>query len=393
MKEKIVFIVIVVLLFFSADSLSANIFGIELAILLNQVMYLGVIVLLLTNFKNYNQSATSNIILAALAFFILLTAITNQDYTLGYIIQLIVFCSGFLIAKKIKFSVFVNIYSKSLYLLSITSLVLFTAFIIFPFLLDFFPMITNSEESSYINVFVYVHFINMFRNTGIFREPGMHMIYLNIAILFQYFFYKTVKKKYLIVFIVTLVTTLSTGGFIVFALLAFTYLIKQKKTKTAIQFVTGSSILYLFIIYNFDLFEVTFSKFNSDSSEYGSSVARLSSVTVPTRIFVEDPFFGVGLTSYKGYYEFYSREILGFAMKADGHSTNTLFNSLGTYGFFFFMLLLIPVYKFSASLASSVLVKILIFVSFVMMLGNEDMRYSLLFAVLIFYGFRKYETE
>ena len=251
----------------------------------------------------------------------------------------------------------------------------------------------GSEDEEYINLFFYIHYNNMFRNTGIFREPGMFMVYLNIGVLFQFLFYKQIKRKYLITYIVTLLTTLSTGGFVVFVFLSFVYLLKSNKIKNAISVASIFIILCVFILSNFELFQSTFAKFDSSSNEYGSTVARISSITVPTQIFIDSPFFGVGLSNFKDFYEIYSRDLLGFSLKADGHSTNTLFNSLGTYGFFFFLIFLVSVYKFSIIFSNVSIVKIGVFISLLLMFSNEDMRYSLLFSVLIFYGLIKYERK
>ena len=233
----------------------------------------------------------------------------------------------------------------------------------------------------------------MFRNTGIFREPGMYMVYLNIGVLFQYFFYKEINKKYLLIFVISLLTTLSTGGFIVFSLLSLIYLLKNNKVKNAIQFIFFFIILCVGILTNYELFQSTFAKFDSSSNEYGSTIARISSVTVPFAIFLDSPFFGVGLSDFKNYYEIYSRNILGYSVKADGQSTNTFFNSLGTYGFCFFMLLSTLVYRFSTLFSKNTPLKIGIFICLILMFSNEDMRYSLLFSVLLFYGLIKYERK
>ncbi|MFV8370417.1 O-antigen ligase family protein [Flavobacterium sp. LB2R40] len=389
MKEKIGFFAIFVLFFFSSDTLSSSILSAEVVGLLTQILYVVLVLLLLLNLKNNQKNIWAGLILSLLCILVFFTAIANGEFSLGYVIQAIVLIVGYVMATKIDFRFFIDKYCQILYYLSLLSICLFFLFLSFPNLINLFPVVINVEDEEYVNLFFYVHYINMYRNTGIFREPGMFMVYLNIGVLFQFLFYKEIKRKYLITYSIALLTTLSTGGFVVFAFLSFVYLLKSNKIKNAISFAFIFIVLCVFILSNFELFQSTFAKFDSSSNEYGSTVARISSVTVPTQIFIDSPFFGVGLSNFKDLYGSYSQDLLGFSLRADAHSTNTLFNSLGTYGFFFFIILLIGVYKFSSSLSNRNLIKILVFISLLLMLGNEDLRYSLLFSLLLFYGFVK----
>lgn len=393
MKEKIAFFAVIVLFFFSADTLSSSILSAEIAGLLTQTLYVVVILLLLLNLKNNQKNIWAGLILSLLCILVFFTALVNGEFSLGYVIQAIVLITGYVMATKINLKFFIDKYSQILYYLSGLSLLLFSVFTLWSDLVYFFPISVNIEEVEYVNLYIYVHYINMFRNTGIFREPGMYMVYLNIGVLFQYFFYNEINKKYLLIYVISLLTTLSTGGFIVFSLFSIIYLLKNNKVKNAIQFVFFFIILCVGIFTNYELFQSTFAKFDSSSNEYGSTIARISSVTVPSAIFLDSPFFGAGLSGFKDQYEIYSRSILGYSVKADGQSTNTLFNSLGTYGFCFFMLLSTLIDKFSALFSKNTPVKIGIFISLILMFSNEDMRYSLLFSVLIFYGLIKYERK
>ena len=393
MKEKIAFFAIFILFFFSSDTLSASIFSAEIAALLTQILYVILVLLLLLNLKNNQKNIWAGLILLLLCILVFFTAIANGEFSLGYVIQGIVLITGYVMATKINLKFFIDKYSQILYYLSGLSLFLFTIFTLWSDLVYFFPISVNTGEAAYVNLFFYVHYINMFRNTGIFREPGMFMIYLNIGVLFQFLYYKEIKRKYLITYSIALLTTLSTGGFFVFAFLSFVYLLKSNKIRNAVSFAFIFIVLRVFILSNFELFQSTFSKLDSSSNEYGSTVARISSVTVPFAIFLDSPFFGVGLSNFKDYYAIYSRNILGYSVKADGQSTNTLFNSLGTYGFCFFLLLSTSIYKFSTLFSKNILIKTGIFISFILMFSNEDLRYSLLFSVLIFYGLIKYERK
>ena len=300
MKEKIAFFAIFILFFFSSDTLSASIFSSEIGALLTQILYVILVLLLLLNLKNNQKNIWAGLILLLLCILVFFTAIANGEFSLGYVIQGIVLITGYVMATKISLKFFIDKYSQILYYLSGLSLLLFTIFTLWSDLVYFFPISVNAGEAEYVNFFIYVHYINMFRNTGIFREPGMYMVYLNIGVLFQFFFYKEINKKYLLIFVISLLTTLSTGGFIVFSLLSLIYLLKNNKVKNAIQFIFFFIIVCVGILTNYELFQSTFSKFDSSSNEYGSTIARISSVTVPFAIFLDSPFFVVEVRAMIG---------------------------------------------------------------------------------------------
>lgn len=387
MKKYLALLSIIVLFFCSDDSLSLSIFSninIQFIIL---IVYIIISAFLLIYFKN--REIKSYLVFLIFFLIISLTAIANFDFTLGYVFQILVIFTGYIVSTKLDFEIFVAKYCKILYYISLISIIFFTLLTIFPSSITFLPVNTNSEDLNYINIFVYIHYINMYRNTGIFREPGMYMIYLNFGILFQYYYYNTVNKKYLIVYIIALILTLSSAGFIVFSILSLLYIFKEKKIKTLIKFIFFSTILFIIVSNNFDLFENSLTKFDTSSNEHGSFIARISSISIPISIFMDSPIFGVGLTKFLELYSIHSQRILGYVLKADGHSTNTLFNSLATYGVFYFLIIIISLYKFSYNLSKDTFVRIGIFLSIILMLGNEDLRYSLLFVILIFYGSKR----
>lgn len=384
MKNKIAYIVVFLLFFVTPDTLTiANANKVTFGLVQGAYVLTGGYILYKYSYTRLKEL----MILYILLGLILSTSILNFDFSAGYLIQGIVLIFGYIVCTRIKFAELAYIYNKFLYLICIISIVLFFAFILFPFLTVFFPVQVNSEEVEYINLYFYSHYLYTFRNTGVFREPGVYMIFINIGLLIELMFKDKPRKKYLIVYIAALLTTLSTAGYVVCSAIACMYMVKNRNMKSLFYFGSMVILVLLVIVSNYELFELTLNKFDSSSDNHDSAIARLASVSVPWAIFSESPFFGVGLRDYGDWYVHYSRLLYGYPMKADGHSTNTLFNVLATYGAFIFIGIIVGLYKATLLFSEKTIFRLGIMVIFVLMLSNEDLRYSIILSVLLFYGF------
>jgi len=94
-------------------------------------------------------------------------------------------------------------------------------------------------------------FVEDLRNSGAFWEPGMFAIFLNLALMINIYINKAKLLSHRnIVFIITLITTLSTTGFIVLFLIILSTFILNKKIEHA--------ILYLPIIIGISLIAYTY---------------------------------------------------------------------------------------------------------------------------------------
>lgn len=383
--KKLSFILVFILVFISSDSMSMNLFGSNSSVLMQFVYLLTFLFFLIRRnfYKTYNRD---NVYIALLLIVIFLTMFFNLDFSFGYIVQMISLIFGYFFVRKVPFQKFATTYTKVVYYLALLSLILFSLFLLFPQTTNFFTINLNRADTRYINLFFYIHFVDMFRNTGIFREPGVYIIYLNIAVFIELFFKKTPNRKYLVVFIIAILTTLSTAGFIILGLIGLIYTLKNKSAKTISQVVFVFILVVSFIIYNFELFETTLLKFETKDSGFSGALARTSSFWIPFNIFVDSPFLGVGLSKFTDLYEIYSSSMYGIILKSGGHSTNTLMNQLATYGLISATIMSIGFFKLTAFFSKSHLLRFLIFIAFLLLLSNEDIRFSLLFSTLLFYG-------
>src|SRR5690606_563550 len=104
-----------------------------------------------------------------------------------------------------------------------------------PELVIFLPKIVNEMGQTFI-YFIFgggmVRFIGrgqIFRSSSIFWEPGAFSIYICLALYFELFVIKNKSLKRIIVLILSLITTFSTTGYIVFMFMIVIFLFKKQK--------------------------------------------------------------------------------------------------------------------------------------------------------------------
>lgn len=383
-SNKFIYLIVSIIFFVSNDSLSMRLFG-ENSYFIVQVIYFLLVVKLL--FVAVNTETKRNMyFLIAMFYIIFLTMFLCQDFILGYGIQMISFLTGFMIVRRVPFGKFTSAFNKVLFYVALLSLILFTLFLVYPHLMSYLPKQLNANDLDYINIFFYIHYLDMFRNTGVFREPGLYMIYLNMGLIFELFLTKKPNVKYIIVFVFAILTTLSTAGYIVLALIIIPYVFKSKSVKAIFAVTALSTVVIAFMINNYELFEQTLTKFSSEGGASSKEVSRVSSIIIPLYMFADSPFLGVGLTEFVDLYTSTSKEIFHQIEFTTAHSTNTILNAMVTYGLIYASIIMFGIYKFAKLISNYWYVVLFIFVILLMLLSNEDIRYSLLFSAMLFYG-------
>ena len=158
------------------------------------------------------------------------------------------------------------------------------------------------------------------RNVGIFTEPGIYQIVLNSA-LFCMLFYpeqlKLTKKKYyrlLILFVVTIISTQSTTGYIALAAILIVFLFTKKdiKLKRKILILLGIVMLVLIVDYIFRgsqsfVYSTVINKiFNTSLGSIDLNVSsgywRMNTIIAGWNVFLKHP-----LGSGDGYYNSFLR--------------------------------------------------------------------------------------
>jgi hypothetical protein len=332
-----------------------------------------------------------------LAFAILVSAAYNLDISGGYVYQIWLFLMGYLIVNYYSQHKFIEVYLKLIYILSIISLIVFVASTISLSFLDLFPVQYNSAGASMYNLWVCIVFAdgNFLRNTSIFREPGVFMIYLNVAILFELFFNAKIDKRNLFVFILAIFTTLSTAAFLALAIIFLAYLFTKTNNITALRnkgLIIALILISLIVVgSSSELYNLVFDKLGKDNIGEGSSLARGVSIFANFNIFFDNFLFGVGIKNYPALFSQYTLNLVGIAMDV-GNNTNTITTILAVYGLLFGSLFIYMLVSFAKKASNSIIVRAFIFLVLIMLYSNEDLRYSLMSSTLLMWGLIKKQT-
>ena len=232
------------------------------------------------------------------------------------------------------------------------------------------------------------------RNTSIFREPGVFMIYLNIAILFELFFKNEINKSYLFVFILAIFTTFSTAAFIAVGTIFIAFLFTKSNNKTSIKnkgFIVGLLLIaFIIVLSSGELYNMVFEKVGKDNIGDGSSLARGVSILANFNIFLDNFLFGVGIKNYPFLFSRYTLDLVGISMEV-GNNTNTITTILAVYGILFGSLFVYMLISFAKKTSPSFIVRTFILLVLVMLYSNEELRYSLMSATFLMWGLKSRE--
>lgn len=177
--------------------------------------------------------------------------VTNDSNVSSYIAIGMQIITALIIATNVNYRDFKRTYIRIMFVLASISIVAFAISQVYPNIVYNFKKTDAIESLCYYNAYVYVfpgvvgysRDIVFNRNLGIFWEPGAYQSFLNLALLFlldgdEKIFSNRTSKVYLAVFAFTVLTTFSTTGYLVLALIVVAYWNKIKKDyfKNSISF-------------------------------------------------------------------------------------------------------------------------------------------------------------
>lgn len=359
-------------------------------------IYLKYVFYTVINLYFFQKSLGKNIGLAGLksgvfiifiSFILILSSLSNSDLRNGTFLFIYTLITASLFVNKYSFQVFAKCYVYLLYLFAFASLITYILNITIPSLFNMFPIITNfgGVPFKYLGIANLFDGFNFTRNLSVFREPGVYSIHLCISIIIQLFYnQKFINKKVLGITILALFTTLSTSGILVFSLILLFYNIRNRKINQIIYSGIFIGFLFFIINYNPDLFDFVFSKFDKNSTDYASSLSRTASLYIPLKIISENPILGIGLTAFVKNYSLISLELYGVFLSSDSAATNTILNFSSVYGIPSALLLIFAMVGFAKLIDKKMYLIILGLL--VLLISSQELRYSLLFSVIIMYG-------
>lgn len=375
LKCKIDLLIVFVVIVISEDTVLFGTNSNSLYVYVRYAIYLLLYVALLRRNNSFCRY-TSNLRFYATIFIVSICGIMviNSDYRMGYVLQMLLILLSVEIVSLIQFHRFAILFSRIVYFLSVCSIVVTTLYMFIPSVFVYFPTISNYADVTFYNLYISVVFasVDVIRNTGIFREPGVFMIYLTFALMLELFFFKKRDIRNIIVFVIALLLTKSTAGYIItFLLLGFKYLFYSK-----LKYLPFFVIILCFVIFLFPhIEEEVFSKLDEDNYNYLSTLSRISSVVLPIQMWLDNPFYGIGLGHFSSLYSIYAMKEFGMDFRSDSSSTNTILNTITIYGWWIGVMVVYGMYKTTYCFVNQK--NILLLLIFLLLFSNEEMRNSL----------------
>lgn len=259
-----------------------------------------------------------------------------------------------LILKYLQYN-FILYYCKILKWLCIASLFFWSLFVIFPILVPLafklgidVTYTTNDIDRSLIIYHLNPNSFSFFlvRNNGAFWEPGGFVLFIMIAILFTFIREGKVNYKSIGIYIITLITTFSTAGYL--ALLTFislNYIVVKRNYLYSLLVV----LIFAYGYYNIDFLADKVQKEISYTEQQGSQNfrSRYGSFDLDLKIFSASPLIGRGYSTERFDYKIY-----GILDEENNGSISSPTDFLARFGLIGF-----SVYLFSLFYSFSVLSK------------------------------------
>ena len=216
-----------------------------------------------------------------------------------YFFNIIALCIAFLFSQLLSYKEFKVIFIEVMVAIAIFSLIMHFSALWFG--IDKYAVSYGKHKLLLLHNYHALRGDTFARNSGMFWEPGAYQIFLNIALIFELTNQKKYKIFRLIVLIGTVITTGSTTGYIVLAIISLYMLLDFiRKTKdwrftvlaTVVVIIIAPIIFYLF----FNSAVVQDKLFN----EHASTNMRTTDLIGSINVIKEMPIWGLGVnTSYR----------------------------------------------------------------------------------------------
>ncbi len=322
---------------------------------------------------------------------IVITAVYYGEFSGGYISLIALFTMGTAFFDVIDPNKFKKVFLNLMTAICVASLLtwLFSS----AFLkLSFFPSIYNVLGREYRFYFLSnISVIDPTRNYGLFTEPSRFQAYLNLSLIFLLF--DTVKKldiKRIVLFIITLLTTFSTTGYIAFALIVIAFVLSPKVSlrmfyKVLLMVVLGVVIAVMFNS-NED-FAWAITKVTAGEKSR-SAATRFNSLYANLVVIFESFPLGTGIQN--------ANSAFAEALDSLGNlyaSTNTvtLLIYFVKFGFVVGLYYFVNMIKGVRNISNGANTLLLVF-AFIVMTSGITMIESILFSIIVFYP-QTYETQ
>lgn len=331
-------------------------------------------------FKNKKIKISNTFMLLFLMISLLLMFLFKQEFNyakeyLGMIIRIIIaFGAVMLIDKEIFMKKFVNI----IFYISCISIFFYSIGVVFPSFIYELPLIFDDVGTGFRCLYIYFYQgVNIwnFRNTGIFWEPGAFQIFINLALIFEMYYFKSTNKKRMIIFSLAVISTISTVGISILFLVLFNKLIKMRSN---IKYLI-MALLIACIMLSGAIETLFLAKIGTNNA---SGVDRWAGQMADIEVFLQSPLFGAG---YRDYFNDFTKYAYYYGAILP-NSSNSFTLLLALNGIIYSSVFVSSVFLFFNQITENKIEKAIIFCSIIAMLSTEGMLIKLLFICFLFYG-------
>lgn len=212
------------------------------------------------------------------------------------------------------------------------------------------------------------------RNTGIFSEPGLYAVFIVISIFICLFIKKNRKIYELPIWIISLISTYSTTGLILFVMLYAYYLFSHSK----------SPYLFIFLLLPAVPLIINSLLTQKQSDHEFSFLARSFDLVGGFKLFIQSPIWGHGFKNHEAFYS-----IIGIVFGDDRPCSNGITSTLYQLGIIGSLVFFVPFIQLGnrirrISPSNNILYKIFLITLFVLVMG-EPIQYACLGLAIIGY--------
>lgn len=326
-----------------------------------------------------------------------LGVVGNRNISMGYISKAVLIVCGYYYTQRVDIRKFSKIYIQIMCILSLLSVVMYfisnrfwnalqSVFSVFP--------IINRNKTVYFHSFGFTNvatdLYSRGRNYGIFQEPGAFAMFICLATLLLIRFFDKGKwfKFTLLIFSITMLTTLSTSGILCYVMILVYYLLKKSRfrylTKEKLIIGLGITTIGILFICSSNYAERIFSKLFSNNNGLmdHSFSARIFAIRNNISIFMNSPLWGVGPENFNRLFWENGKQILNSGVWLS--QTNTILGIFAIYGGLLGAQFAYLQFRFAKMISDKV--SVYIFLILILLLIAQDYEYSILLHTIGFYG-------
>ena len=221
-----------------------------------------------------------------------------------------IFCA-LIIARLFSFDKFIKYYQIIIFILTLFAIIVFMYTFVTGINYSIFPVFYSSKGRPFFNYFFLSFQFEEKRMQGLFWEPGLLATFLLLALTFEILFRKKIRKVLFLIYLLGLVLTFSTFGYLCFALVLV--LLVNKKVDNlwiaTILYILLFGSVAIFVIFPNQIvpflskvFPAVFGKLVQKGQISIFDGDRLNSIVFDFECWLKKPIFGNGMSKMTDYY-------------------------------------------------------------------------------------------